>query len=790
MVLQFLETDFGESHSHIKEDKGGNGSPRRTPVSATRNLEIAWEGGRPLGLLLFTLNNFLTFQRVYGENLAQGALNTIHATLKECCYNLLTNADLVYTEKFDDGSLMAVFRQEELDFQSLADLATTFRFTLRRELNKQMVKLTGQQVDLKAGYSKIRPREGCDSAQVLYEALCDAQQVAAGSFNFTKLRLMEEFRRIVEVPKLTAVYMPIVDLRSSRVLGWESLARGPVESRFHSPSVLFDFAEEVGALFHLERACREQAIRGVGALHREQKLFLNIHPHTVGDPNFTSGETRRLLAECALDPENIVFEITERHPIRDFTLFFRTLEHYRAQGYQVAIDDVGAGYSGLWTLGQIRPDFIKVDMSLVRGVDANPVNRALLETLVSFADKIGSSVIAEGIETETELSSLMDMGVHFGQGFFLAKPERPKPIPSRILPVRPSRSIIELSSGRCSIPIGELAEPALQIGPDVRIAEVQHILENSPPTPIAGLVVVEDKQPLGLVMSHDLNRQLGTLYGVALYYERPISRLMDPNPLIFSENVPVELVAEKAMSREKYKVYDHILVTRNSELVGVVSVQKMLDSLARVQVEMAKGANPLTGLPGNVAIEQEIEERSQNDRPLSLIYADLDNFKVYNDKYGFEAGDRMILLIAKILIWAVRRHGGRETYLGHVGGDDFVIITSPERAERLARGIVRVFARLAPSRYNDEDARHGFIEGRSRAGEMGQFPLSSVSLAIIDCQGGTDTRTIARRAAEMKKYAKSRPGNVWVRDRRGPVCSENDDEQPELLFYQNSVQAD
>jgi len=746
-------------------------------------LKKAWADKQPVGLLLFGINNFLTLVRVYGEEMGEHLIQVLSSLSKDMCRRYLDTDVQVYIERIDKDSVIIVFTQHKINLNSLVDLAMTMRLSLRGALNQEMVKLTGQNLEVRSGYARIRSREGVDGAHIFYQALCDAQQIALGSLNVGKLNLMEEFRRITEIPLLGVVYQPIVDLRSAKILGWESLARGPQKSRFHSPSVLFGFAEQIGALFSLERVCREQAIKNIGPLETGQKLFLNIHPQTLADPNFTAGQTRVLLSNCGLQPENIVFEITERHPIRDFTLFFRTLEHYRSQGYLVAIDDVGSGYSGLWTLGQIRPDFIKIDMSLVRDVDTNPVNRALLETMVAFADKIGCAIIAEGIETETELSSLMDMGAHFGQGYFLARPANPKPYLDISLPARPSRKKAALVEVRCSVPVGELAEPAVSVDPEVKISEVQHLLENGPPTPISGVVVAKDGKPLGLVMSHDLNRQLGTLYGVALYYERPISRLMDPNPLIFEEETPVELVAERAVNRDKYKVYDHILVTKGGDLVGIVSVQKMLDTLARVQVEMAKGANPLTGLPGNVAIEQEMERRARSEEPMSLIYVDLDNFKVYNDQYGFDAGDKMLLLLSKILNWSIRRHGGDNAYLGHVGGDDFVIMTSPEKSEQVARDTVRCFKRLVPLLYTKEDRERGCLEGKSRDGEKARFPLTSVSLAIVDSQGKFDLNELGRRAAEMKGFAKAQPGNVWVRDRRTPLGPpKGGDEEGEPIF--------
>jgi EAL domain-containing protein (putative c-di-GMP-specific phosphodiesterase class I) len=202
--------------------------------------------------------------------------------------------------------------------------------------------------------------------------------------------------------------------------------------------MLFDFAEEAGAIFALEKVCREAAIQGFAGRGQAGRLFCNVHPRTLLDPAFTPGETRRLLDKYGMEPRNVVLEITERHSVKDFNLFHRTLDHYRAAGYGVAVDDVGTGYSGLASIAEIRPDFIKLDMSLVRGIDANPVKRALIETLLTYADKVGCRMVAEGIETEAELFCLIRLGVHFGQGFFLAgRRRRPKPCPTRSGPPWP-----------------------------------------------------------------------------------------------------------------------------------------------------------------------------------------------------------------------------------------------------------------------------------------------------------------------------------------------------------------
>lgn len=729
-----------------------------------QQLESALRADAPLGLLLLKVENFFAFRKVYGEEIADYFTGVVERAIEKAAKEKLGNHALLFIEKLEAGSFAVFFESKSPDLDAMPDLAMSLRLAVRNGLNQEAVQLTGQRFEVCTGYSLIRNLAGADLEHSVYTGLCDAEEVAKGRLDLAKLHILEEFRKIIELPRLSVVYQPIVDLRSGDILGWESLARGPKESNFRSPLVLFDFAEEAGFLFSLEKACRELAIKNLGEFPAGRKLFLNIHPRTLTDPNFSSGETLRLLQRFGLSPNDVVFEITERHSITEFTLFHRTLEHYRKQGYLVAIDDVGTGYSGLSSIAEIRPEFMKVDMSFIKGIDTNPVKRALLETMVAFADKIGCGIVAEGIETESELSSVMAMGVHYGQGFYLARPAFPKPVPSLSMPAHVTFKNRHYGEWKCSIPIEDLAEQAHQMSPSAEVKDAKQLLETG--EPISGIVVVEAQRPIGLLMSHHLDRQLGTHYGMALYYERSISHVMDASPLIVEGNTPVELVAKKAMKRETFKIYDHIIVTKNGQVSGIVSVQKMLDTLARVQVEMATGANPLTGLPGNRAIEEEMVRRRHIGAPTSLVYVDLDQFKAYNDHYGFKDGDKVLLLLSHILSWTLKRHGTSEDFLGHVGGDDFVLITHPERSERIAQAAVRCFKRLVRQCYSAEDYSRGFIRGRDRNGQEGEFPLVSVSLAIVDCCGECGFDQVERRAAQMKHYAKTLPGSKYVRDRR------------------------
>jgi diguanylate cyclase (GGDEF)-like protein len=317
-------------------------------------------------------------------------------------------------------------------------------------------------------------------------------------------------------------------------------------------------------------------------------------------------------------------------------------------------------------------------------------------------------------------------------------------------------------------PLRDLLQPTPTANPDTKVQAVEEMLADRPP--MSSVVVVSGNKPVGLVMNYNLGRQLGTRYGFALFYRREIRRLMDPDPLIVEIAEPVEEVAKAATNRENAKIYDDIIVAENGAFAGTISVQKMLDHLAEIQVKIAMGANPLTGLPGNVAIEQEINRRSAKAIRSSLVYVDLDNFKVYNDAYGFDNGDRMILLTARTLRAAVEKTGG-EFFLGHVGGDDFVIIGDPEMAETLAGAIANLFQGEVPALYREADRDRGCIQGKGRDGVVRKFPLVSVSIGIVDCdfQAAFTMEELSHRVAEIKKYAKSVPGNAFVRDRRTPI---------------------
>jgi EAL domain-containing protein (putative c-di-GMP-specific phosphodiesterase class I) len=229
------------------------------------------------------------------------------------------------------------------------------------------------------------------------------------------------------------VFQPVFDLADGRMIGIEALSRGPRGSELESGEILFSLAERTEMLLPLERICRALSLEAAAAAKPDCKIFLNLSPAAVADPDFLGPRFLEQVAAWGLAPDRIVLEITERTYVVYQELFRAVLARFRQQGFHIAVDDVGAGYSSLSSLADIAPDYLKFDAVFVRGIDAHPTKQDLLEALLSFARKMQTRVIAEGIEREEELKTLRALDVPYGQGFLLA---RPMPI-AEIEKVRP-----------------------------------------------------------------------------------------------------------------------------------------------------------------------------------------------------------------------------------------------------------------------------------------------------------------------------------------------------------------
>lgn len=542
-------------------------------------------------------------------------------------------------------------------------------------------------------------------------------------------------REIIDHNWIYPVYQPIVSLKNASIIGYEALSRLEFEAQQMIGPIniesLFCEAEKSGLIWKLDYLCRKNAIKSFFQQNsvKDRKLFLNVCPGIMADPRFSAGFTRDYLLHHGTEPERIVFELTERQAIKDKEAFMSMVEHYKKQGFDIAIDDVGSAHSGLERICYSKPNYIKLDMGLIRNIHKSSIKASLVRGLSDFALCNNICLLAEGIESREELETLISLGVPYGQGFYLGYPKKQigcldEKIQSTILQINvqkkknQSRSVGEF-------PIKDIATETLTVSPEKGILEIHEHIQNHPELP--GVCVCREGRVIGTLTRERLLQILGGRYGFSLYQKKPINLIMSTEFLCVDGDMPIRAVSELAMKREDTELYDFIVVSRLGKYYGIVTIKDLLIHATQVNLQTAMAANPLTGLPGNNVIEREIENCIQENKTYTIFYLDLDNFKAYNDVYGFEKGDQVIKTMADVL----QEYREKDSFVGHIGGDDFVLIVKRNVNEKYAHSIEAEFKKRAILLYNSEDRERGYIVSTNRAGEVEQFPLVTVTIVGI-----------------------------------------------------------
>lgn len=282
-------------------------------------------------------------------------------------------------------------------------------------------------IDCAVGYAMVCAAPAARFERRLNQAIREARGMTLRHSDRLRDEQGEELRAILAAGRVRTHYQPIVDMEQGAIMGYEALTRGPENSIFEGPDALFAGSLARRLLPELDLLCRCQALRNAHGFDMRKKLFVNSLPESLGSPGFASGGFQAALEASALQPRNLVLEITERTSIQDFEAFGRELGPLRRRGFLVAIDDVGTGYSSLQTITEVQPDFIKIDLSLIKNIHRSLIKQELVQSLLTVGSRIGAQVIAEGIETEDEYRTLRRCGVRYGQGYYFARPAPPFP---------------------------------------------------------------------------------------------------------------------------------------------------------------------------------------------------------------------------------------------------------------------------------------------------------------------------------------------------------------------------
>jgi EAL domain-containing protein (putative c-di-GMP-specific phosphodiesterase class I)/DNA-binding response OmpR family regulator len=384
---------------------------------------------RDLGVLFVDVEQYSHIEETYGWEVFDSLLRATGKALRRMLGTVFGTEDFVAVNRAG-GSDFYVFTTLDSGGDALARLQRKSRQveeSLRATLDEIFGSRIHKRIGVFVGHSVIHSNPQMRVERLVYRALRQAIILATSKEEERQAILRETFLDILHKGRIRTVYQPIFDLNTMEIYGHEALTRGPADSAFESPELLFQFAEDHDATWELEQLCIRSAAQRYSA-SAGGRLFINVEADSIT----ALTERRDMLQTLLALPHKVVLEVTERSAIRDIPIFRDALSSLRERGFGIAIDDAGSGYASLQSISELRPGYLKVANTLVTGLTTDTIKRDVVEMLVNLARRIDAVCVAEGIETPQDLEECRRLGILYGQGFYLGVPEEiPATAPAR-----------------------------------------------------------------------------------------------------------------------------------------------------------------------------------------------------------------------------------------------------------------------------------------------------------------------------------------------------------------------
>lgn len=408
-----------------------------TPLLFPRIRALLGDRGE-MSLLCLNVVKYSKIEEIYGWKVFDEVMRQVAQALENITGAQLRDADIIAELMISGNSFVIVLSPPRntlhIEPDALLALAQRVETRVRADLENSMPAALFRKFGCYVGSSTVKADPNIRLERLVHEGLEAALDMSLSREAIDAAERKRRLADIIDRGDIHTLVQPLFKLDDLTIIGYEALSRGPEGGEFERPDKLFKVAYDADLVLKLERLCRRQAIRAAADLPPGRVLCLNIEPEAIADPELRDVMFTALLADAAITPDRIVLEITERTAITDFTVFRSTLEYLRALGFAVAVDDAGAGYGSLQVLAEVKPEWLKIDMSLVRGVESDNVRQQLIASLVTFAERMGVRLVAEGIETREELLTLRELNVGYGQGFLFTKPVPPFPTDEEVTP--------------------------------------------------------------------------------------------------------------------------------------------------------------------------------------------------------------------------------------------------------------------------------------------------------------------------------------------------------------------
>ena len=567
---------------------------------------------------------------------------------------------------------------------------------------------------------------------------------------------------------LDIAFQPILNMHTGKIYAVEALLRNFRDVGFKSIFELFDTVYKENILYAFDIALREKTFKKFIKIqnHKEIKLFYNLDNRLFEMSDFRNGNTNIILKKLGIKKENICFEISERHEISNNSSIEQVLSHYRDENFSIAIDDFGTGYSGYKLLFDSTPDIIKIDRYFLQDIDQSMKKQLMLRSITNLAIQLGIQVLAEGVETKEELLTCKEIGCHLVQGYFVQYPTQ---ITSDIQQEYAHIKNILKSSKRNDSNKSNINNHIQKIEPLYKkqaMSEVVAYFKKHKNREIVPVLNTRD-EPMGVFYENQIKEYIYSPYGISLLNnatstKSKLKNFIEPCPHVDINsdiNTIIELFSNNPDSAG-------IIVTANSQYYGFLSARAIISIMNEENLIVARDQNPLTKLPGNRMIQKYITDIELGDNSYVLCYFDLDNFKAFNDVYGFRNGDRVIQLFADIM----RKNLPSDFFKAHIGGDDFFvankIIDNSKMCLEYIQQVISIFIQNVQEFYTDEDKKRGYIISKSREGIVHNFPLLTVSASIVVTNQNKQRNNFSNVLNEIlslqKKVAKTDPHHIAI----------------------------
>ncbi len=566
---------------------------------------------------------------------------------------------------------------------------------------------------------------------------------------------MPNWTQIIE--KLDYAFQPIIYSHSGKIYGVEALIRNVQNiDGLNTIDDLFNLAFNDDFLYELDLQLREKAIKKFSQIKIDNlKLFYNLDNRIIYNKKYSQGNTAKILKEYNLNKDKICFELSEKGTAIEQNALSTMIQKYKQSDYSIAIDDFGIGVSGLKLLYFSEANIIKLDRFFVSNIDQDSKKKLFCSSIIEMAHIMGMQVVAEGVETIKEFYTCKDIGADFIQGYLVQRPTlNINEISSIYSDIITLINEDKRANGNSSID-EEFIEPIISLKVDTSLYNLfVHFKESTKNNFVP--IVDEYDNLLGIIYENDIKKISYSQYGLSLAQNKTYSSSLIKyiKPALCVE---ISWGIDKILEMYNLNSNDSlgIFITESNKYKGFINLNSLLTLSYKRNIEIATNQNPLTKLPGNNQIEKFIEKTlKKNQKNIThIIYFDFNNFKPFNDIYGFRQGDRAILIFSELL----QKRYPKNSFIAHIGGDDFFIgLKNYEYTEvfNLTCDIQEEFKNSAKNIYTKEDKEKGYIVSKDRFNMERKFDLLSVSCAIIEINSKSNISDFDNTLNILKKASK------------------------------------